>query len=258
MVTGETAECLRELLQAASHMECETYRLWALERIGALVPFDEARWQMADGPGDHNYCVTYREPVEAGRQPARIGFARRPVGRFSVAEQSLLMLLAAQACCAWRVAAQIGLLRQLCAKQSAALADAEGHIHAVHGHFYTLLRASWPEWLNGPLPVPLRAPAPGGAALVVGSCRWNVERTGGLLRITAQPLGAAALLTAREQVVAAAVLDTGSQTAAAALLRVSPNTVRNTLVRVYSKLGVRNRLELAMHYRAGLMCLPNA
>jgi len=258
MATDGMAECLRELLQAAAHMECEAYRHWALARIGVLIPFDEAQWHIVE-LHDLDHWVTYREPVEAGRQPVRIRFTRQPDSRFEAEERSLLLLLASQACSAWRVAAYLGLLRQLCpSREAAALADREGHIHAVHGHFYTLLRASWPDWQGGPLPLPLCAPGPSSAALVVGAHRWNVSRHGELLRITVQSLGAAARLTTREQEIAAAVLDTGSQMAAAALLQVSPHTVRNTLVRVYSKLGVRNRTEMAMQYRSGLMCLPTA
>jgi DNA-binding CsgD family transcriptional regulator len=241
-------DCLRELLEAVAYLDPAPYRRWALERIGTLVHFDAATWLdaaremevvAADGQVDHW--------EEGGPHKAALGIRfRRHAASFSAEERAALNLLSVQACSAWRTGVQLSLLRQLCkGNRAAALVDRDGRIHAMQGQIYAALRSGWPEWREASVPPPLRLPTGVGTRLVAGGRQWTVESSGTLQLVIARPLGIAGTLTAREHEVAAAVLDAGSQQAAATLLQSSIHTVRNTLVRVYSKLGVRNRVELA-------------
>jgi DNA-binding CsgD family transcriptional regulator len=249
MGMDELGECLRELLEAVVHLDIAAYRRWGLERIATVVPFDEASWQDA-GQGLQGVVAEgqIHHWEEAGQSKARLGirFRRRAPSVFSPEERVALNLLAAQACSAWRTGVQISLLRQLCrGNRAAALVDHSGNIHAVQGNIHAALRAGWPAWRDISVPPPLRVRTEAGSTLVAGDRRWTVESSGALHLVIARPLGVAGKLTAREFEVAAAVLHTGSQQAAAKRLQASVHTVRNTLVRVYSKLGVRNRVELA-------------
>lgn len=247
-------ECLRDLLEAVAHLELAAYRRWALDRIGALIPFDEASWldgglQMEEVASDGQ--LDHWERELAHKTPLGIRFSRRAPAAFSAQERVVLGLLASQACTSWRTATQFNLLRQMCrGNRAAALIDDSGNIHATHGHLYAALKSSWPQWRDDSVPPPLRLPTAAGTTLVAGNRRWTVESSGTLQLVTARPLGVAGALTVREQEVAAAVLNTGSQLAAAKFLDASIHTVRNTLVRVYSKLGVRNRVELALRVGA--------
>jgi DNA-binding CsgD family transcriptional regulator len=247
-------ECLRELLEAVAHMELAAYRHWALDRIGALIPFDDASWldggQQMEGVASDGQ-VDHWERDLAHNTNLGIRFRRRAPAQFSAEERVVLGLLASQACTAWRTALRFSLLRQMCrGSRAAALIDDSGNIHATHGHLYAALKSSWPQWRDASVPPPLRLPTAAGTTLVAGNRRWTVESSGTLQLVTVRPLGVAGALTPREQAVAAAVLNTGSQQAAAKFLDASIHTVRNTLVRVYSKLGVHNRVELALRVSA--------
>jgi DNA-binding CsgD family transcriptional regulator len=250
---------LLELLQAAAHMESEKYRQWALTRIGAAVAVDDAHWELAGAsPGNVAgvHCgqeIAYCDHHGLAGPMVRLRFRRRDVP-FREEERRELLALATQACAAWRMTAQLTLLRFPRGQaRDMALADAHGRIHAVHGNFYHALRNSWPLWRDGALPTELRHCVRDGARLQMGQWRWVVEPAGPLLRVMAEPLGIVAALTPREQVVAAAVLECGSQKAAAMKLGLSNHTVRNTLARVYTKLEVNNRIELALLFRPTLV-----
>lgn len=277
---GAINDCIRELHEAAMHLGSVEFRSWALEHICARVPFESACWSgglpdaltpphdivvvgparnlagaIVDGTSAAPRVLRHRESGTGQQLQVTLTFQRgADAPPFDADERQVLGWLAAQACTAWRSGEQRHLLRHVCRpQQAAALADREGCVHTVQGNFYAALRASWPEWQGGRLPTPLRAAFKPGAVLIMRGHRWTVTPCDGLLLIAARPLGAVATLTAREKVVAAAVLDAGSQRLAATRLRISANTVRNTLARVYTKLGVRGRVELAMRFRPELL-----
>lgn len=277
---GEINDCIRELHEAAMHLGSVEFRSWALAHIRRHVPFESAWWCLVfpnAGTSPHDVVVAgpakrmpdagavdgagmpptfwYREPVSAQQLQVVLAFQRDAAAApFDANEREVLGWLASQACTAWRSGEQRCLLRQVSRpQQAAALADQHGCVHTVQGNFYTAIRASWPDWSGGALPAPLRTAFRPGAVLTMRGHRWTVTACDGLLLIAARPLGAVAVLTAREKAVAAAVLDAGSQRLAAARLRISAHTVRNTLARVYTKLGVRGRVELAMRFKPELV-----
>jgi DNA-binding CsgD family transcriptional regulator len=279
MTLTELSDWLRDLHEAAIHLDSAALRSWVLERIRPHVPFDSAWWAVGttqDGDLPDDVIVAGRKarmPEETGSQanaasrvswycePARtprprmvLAFSRgADAAPFGDGERELLELLASQACVAWRCGEQQYFLQQLRPPQQvAALADRRGGIRAVTGNFYAALRASWPDWQGDQLPAPLCASSASGAALSVRSYRWSVADHGERLVVTARPLGVIAALTSHQKSVAAAVLDAGSLREAAMQLRISQHSVRNTLARIYDKLGVRNRVELAMRFRQAL------
>lgn len=267
----EIDEFLRALQDAAQRLDSAAFRTWVLEQIRSRVPFDSGCWTVGVATGGsmpHDIVVVgtppragdearvfwYRDAAGACRTAAALRFERCSSNSpFDAKERDILTLFASQACGAWRGAEQASLLRQLCrSSHVAALVDGHGFVRAVSGRFYAALRSSWPEWQDDRVPIPLRTALPPGRALEQRGQRWNIEGVGGLLLVTVRPVGAMAALTERERAVAAAVLDAGSQRVAAQRLRISSNTVRNTLARIYAKLGVRDRVELAMRFRPEL------
>lgn len=280
MTLIELSDWLRELHEAAMHLDSVAFRSWALEQIRARVPFDSAWWAVGtgqDGRPPRDVAVAgrrarmpdevslqaiaasrvlwHREPVRAPQPRVALAFERgADAAPFVEGERELLSVLAAQACVAWRSGEQQYLLQQVRPPQQvAALADREGSIHAVAGNFYAVLRASWPDWKGDRLPAPLRAAFGLHAALSIRGYRWSAVDRGERLVVTGRPLGPLAVLTSREKAVATAVLDVGSLREAATQLCISQHTVRNTLARVYGKLGVRNRVELAVRFRQVLV-----
>lgn len=255
--------CLRDLLAAALHLEPDACRGYAVKRMEELAPRCTAEWMDDfESPPDagarnmQNLCEVTLDVPGLGIT-SRITFAREPNDPFSAEECGMLRLIGAQALGAWHASKQLSLSRELGrSRRCAALMDRRGRVHATQGAFFQAVRASWPAWTDGLLPSVLCAPSLPGVSMHVGSHRWTVEPLGGYMIVTAQPAGAAAALTAREQAIAAAVLRSGSQQEVARQLQVSSHTVRNTLVRVYSKLGVRNRVELALRFRPELVSLP--
>jgi DNA-binding CsgD family transcriptional regulator len=271
--------CLRDLHEAAAQIDPQAFRAWSLGQIRNCVPFDAAWWALGVARDDESihdiavlgivtempnragsrsfpesHLVWHRESPDRPQPTIVLAFARGTNAHpFGDGERDSLCLLAAQACVAWRNGERHYLLQQVRPRQqAAALADGDGGIHAVLGNFYALLRASWPDWAGDTLPPPLRAACE--VPLTVRGHQWSVvDRGPGQLVVTAQPLGAVAALTPREQTVAAAVIEASSLREAAVRLRVSQHTVRNTLARIYGKLGVRNRLELAIRFRHALL-----
>jgi DNA-binding CsgD family transcriptional regulator len=267
----EIDEFLRDLHEAAQVLESVAFRSWVLSRIRERVPFECGCWTVGVGTAGtmpHDVVVVgaapravedarlcwYRDRQVADRPAAALRFQRTvEAPAFDDEERQLLALLASQACGAWLAAERTLLLRHMSRPGcSAALVDREGCVRAVSGAFYEALRASWPEWRESRVPAALRATSPEGNVSVRRGLRWTVESVDGLLLVVGERIGAAAVLTDRERTVATAVLEAGSQRAAAQRLRISGNTVRNTLARVYAKLGVRDRVELALRLRPEL------
>jgi DNA-binding CsgD family transcriptional regulator len=172
---------------------------------------------------------------------------------FSTAERGLVEQVAPHLRLAWRHCQLADLQAREAAgrDRSAALVDPLGHVHVADPRFFAMLRGAWPDWTGARLPPALGEALRAGRAAVLGEIRWTAEDAGELRVLTGTRVGALGRLTPRERTIAAAIAAGEPYASAASRLRISVNMLRNTTVRVYRKLGVRNRVELARRLGAG-------
>ena len=127
-------------------------------------------------------------------------------------------------------------------------------MHAADGRFFSLLRRNQPHWGGTRLPESLQALVRRGAGTeVIGNIRWSAAEFGEWLYLSGQPIGAAALLTPRERLLAATIVSGQSYRQSAKTMGVSVNTLRNALVRIYRKLDVNSKSELAQRVDLNLL-----
>lgn len=180
---------------------------------------------------------------------------RGPESRFSEHERAATEIVVPHLLVAWRVCQMLNLYARAARAQGrvGAIVDRQGYVQVADSRFHVLLRAYWRDWSGARLPAPLRALAERNGTDTLGAVRWTAEAVGDTVYLCGESMGALARLTAREQTIAAAILDGHSYGAAAERLGISVNTLRNTLVRVYRKLAVKNKLELAQCLQATAM-----
>jgi DNA-binding CsgD family transcriptional regulator len=166
---------------------------------------------------------------------------------FTDAERALMEQLTPHLFAAWRVCQLLALYARAAGNESraSAIIDEHGVVHAADRRFHGLLRTGWPMWGGPYLPAPLRDLVPQRGTIVAGNAQWQVDETDAGLYLTGRPLGQLGRLTPREHLIARGIIGGQSYAASAAHLGISVNTVRNTIVRIYRKLGVSNKLELA-------------
>ena len=127
--------------------------------------------------------------------------------------------------------------------RGAAVIDAHGLFHEAQPRFFDLLEESFPERAReSALPFPL--PAVGETA-TRGKLCVRCEALGDLFMVQVWKAGPLDRLTAREREIVMAVSQGLSFKQAARKIGVAPSTVANHLYRVYRKLGVSSRTELA-------------
>ncbi|MDX1451777.1 MAG: LuxR C-terminal-related transcriptional regulator [Oleiphilaceae bacterium] len=124
----------------------------------------------------------------------------------------------------------------------AAICDQHGIYHEVESGFLDLIEECFPQAKQQALPFDI--PEEGSKQLLNGVCIQS-ERLGDLWRIGIRPAQAVDQLTDRELEVVHAVTQGLSFKQAAKEMNLSPSTVSNHLYRVYQKLGINNRSELA-------------
>lgn len=125
----------------------------------------------------------------------------------------------------------------------AAVIDATGQFHESQPRFHDLLDQFYPRRDRGnPLPFPIPSP---GQTVLNGSLCVRCEPLGELFALTLWKAGPLDRLTAREHEIVMAVSQGLSFKQAARKIGVAPSTVANHLYRVYRKLGVGSRTELA-------------
>ncbi|HUR41171.1 MAG TPA: helix-turn-helix transcriptional regulator [Verrucomicrobiae bacterium] len=125
---------------------------------------------------------------------------------------------------------------------SAAVVDKHGSFHEVQPRFLDLLEQHFPNQRLHALP--FVAPAPGEQLTVNGLC-VKVVPVGDLLCVLIWEAGPLDRLTVRERETVFAVTQGLSFKQAARKIGVAPSTVANHLYRIYRKLGVNSRSELA-------------
>lgn len=125
---------------------------------------------------------------------------------------------------------------------AAAVVDREGLFYEAQPRFLDLLDAHFPPRAGQSLPFAL---PPAGETVVVGSACIKVARASDMFIVYLWPAGPLDRLTAREREIVNAVAQGLSFKQAAKKIGVAPSTVANHLYRVYRKLGVCSRTELA-------------
>jgi DNA-binding CsgD family transcriptional regulator len=124
----------------------------------------------------------------------------------------------------------------------AAVVDASGAYHEATVHFLDLLDERYPQ--RDPHKLPLAIPAPG-QTVAEQDLMVRCEPLGDLLLLTIWPAGPLDRLTSREREIVFSIAQGLSFKQAARKIGVAPSTVANHLYRVYRKLGVYSRTELA-------------
>lgn len=127
--------------------------------------------------------------------------------------------------------------------RGAAVVDRHGLFHEVQPHFHDLLDQHFPGH-RGHRSLPFEMPAPG-RSLTLDKLCVQCQALGDLFVLTIWTAGPLDRLTAREREVVMAVSQGLSFKQAARKIGVAPSTVANHLYRVYRKLGVGSRAELA-------------
>jgi DNA-binding CsgD family transcriptional regulator len=128
--------------------------------------------------------------------------------------------------------------------RGAAVIDGHGHFHEAQPRFFDLLEEHYPEHRirESGLPFPLPA---AGETVTRGKLCVRCEALGDLFMVQVWKTGPLDRLTAREREIVMAVSQGLSFKQAARKIGVAPSTVANHLYRVYRKLGVSSRTELA-------------
>jgi len=124
----------------------------------------------------------------------------------------------------------------------AAVVDRHGNFHEAQPRFLEMLDERFPN--RQPQQLPFKLPEPG-QAVAFQDLMVRSEPQEDLLLITLWPAGPLDRLTAREREIVHCVAQGLSFKQAAKKIGVAPSTVANHLYRVYRKLGVYSRTELA-------------
>lgn len=128
------------------------------------------------------------------------------------------------------------------ANSAAAVVDREGVYYEAQAHFLDLVEKHFPSHRQFKLPFEL--PDPGEVTCVNDLC-LKCEPFGDLTCILAWSAGPLDRLTEREREIVFAITQGLSFKQAARRIGVAPSTVANHLYRIYRKLGVNSRTELA-------------
>lgn len=124
----------------------------------------------------------------------------------------------------------------------AAICDHKGCFHEAQPKFLSLIKEHFPD--RESMSLPFDIPPPGESLelnnLVIGS-----KPLGDLTIVYIRPAGRLDILTEREQQIVALIVKGYSFKEAAKSLQLAPSTVSNHLYKVYDKLGISSRGELA-------------
>lgn len=126
-----------------------------------------------------------------------------------------------------------------------ALTDTSGHLFEVGADFIATVRIEWPEWEQTMLPRALARQVAEGNDFVGRRVRVSVEPAGRLQLLRARLSDAGDSLGRREREVAQAFAAGESYAAIAQRLALAPSTVRTHLQRIYRKLDVHTKSDLA-------------
>lgn len=132
--------------------------------------------------------------------------------------------------------------RERPANSAAAVVDEQGYFHQAQPRFLDMLEEKFPAHRQPTLPFAI---PPVGQTVIVDSFCVYSERAGDMFIVYLWPIGPLDRLTPREHEIVIAIAQGLSFKQAAKKIGVAPSTVANHLYRVYRKLGVYSRTELA-------------
>ena len=127
---------------------------------------------------------------------------------------------------------------------SAAICDRYGICYDIQPSFLSLLAQKYPGWQGGRLPPDLVEALDAGKSQAKG-LKLATEPVGDLLCVSAREEGPMDILTKREREIVSSVCRGLSYKEVARPLGIAPSTVSNHIYRVFEKLGVTSRNELA-------------
>lgn len=272
-------QLIRDVYEGCTLVPITEYRRWALREMQREFRFSNAVWGIGSRLTDRMHGLQGVGSAAATAEAARdnttlqgwlggAGSARQltcasdsvtglvsfiAVGRapeeppFTQQEWALLDLLVPHLMAGWRHC-QVFTLRAHSAASAAgvaAIVDMHGFVQSADGRFFSTLRTSFPGAGPGVLPAPLSELVARGGEKTIGSMLWRAHRIGDLMYLSGSSTGALGRLTKREQAIATSILAGRSYAQSAATLGISVNTLRNTVARVYRKLGVSSKIELA-------------
>jgi len=129
-----------------------------------------------------------------------------------------------------------------------AICDKHGIYHETEISFLDLIEENFPDYSGQSLAFPIPED---GNELIKNNLHITSKQLGDLYRITVRPTTPLDELTKRERQVVEGVTQGMSFKQIAKKLKLSPSTISNHLYRIYQKLNISNRSELA-----GMMCQP--
>lgn len=128
-----------------------------------------------------------------------------------------------------------------------AICDAQGVLYNADRNFANFMLAEWPDWQGARLPIKLQQ-----ALLDGGPCRYtgrhiviSIETLNNLQLLSARNVCSVDGLTPRELEIAGCFANGMDYRTIADNLHITPTTVRNHLQRIYAKLDVTSKIELA-------------
>ncbi|WDE04470.1 helix-turn-helix transcriptional regulator [Thalassomonas viridans] len=136
-------------------------------------------------------------------------------------------------------------LQQTLDQATSAICDRQGCFHEVQPRFAALLNEHFPK-RGTTLPFPLpKLTAGENKTMEVGQLAVSLKPIGELIVVSLRPLGPLDQLSKREQEIVELICKGLSFKEVAKSLSLAPSTVSNHLYRVYDKLGISSRTELA-------------
>jgi len=166
---------------------------------------------------------------------------------FNETERLLMQTALAHLVQAWSINLRLALASESSAQvPDACLIDANGRVIEISHALVDKLHVEFPDWHGDILPEKLRhlfvidhADFYRGKSINI----WSAKNSDGQLRLHCEPIRRS-VLTPREESVAQAFAKGSSYKEIATALNLSPGTVRSYLTQCYSKLDVKNKIEL--------------
>ncbi|MGA8261944.1 MAG: helix-turn-helix transcriptional regulator [Arenicellales bacterium] len=122
----------------------------------------------------------------------------------------------------------------------------QGILYNAERSFTSFMLAEWPDWEGPQLPAELVASLRGGGERHVGHrTAVSIETMGDMRLLTARATSVLDQLSQRENEVAALYAEGSDFRSIADSLPIAPATVRNHLRRIYAKLDVTSKIEMA-------------